>query len=278
MTTTLTVLFTVVGVAIGSFLNVCIDRLPLSKSILSPPSHCDACGRRLSVLDLVPLLSYLRLRGRCRYCRARIPLRVPMVELLTGVLFFLAFWYYGLSARFGVAAFWCCVFLVIIFIDWEHKLILNKVTYPMAAVALVILAADSLTSVSLVPGGLAFLPYDKPIILSGVIGGAVGSGFFFLVMVIYLLLFHHEGIGIGDIKLAGLIGLVTGWPMVIEALLIGILIGGLVAIVLLLLRLKGRKDTVPYGTLLAIGPIVTLFWGVSIFHWYQNLFGIQIIP
>jgi leader peptidase (prepilin peptidase)/N-methyltransferase len=273
MTITLTVLFTVVGVAIGSFLNVCIDRLPPNKSLLSPPSHCDACGHRLTALDLVPLLSYLWLRGRCRYCRARIPLRVPLVELLTGALFFLAFWYYDLSARFGVAAFWCCVFLVIIFIDWEHKLILNKVTYPMAVVALVILAVGSLTSGSVLPGGFAFLPLDKPVILSGVIGGAVGLGFFLLVFLI-----NPRGMGMGDIKLAGLIGLVTGWPMVVVALLIGTLIGGLAAIVLLSLRLKGRKDVLPYGTFLAIGPLVTLFWGVNIFHWYQNLFGLHIIP
>lgn len=95
MTNTLTVLFTIVGVAIGSFLNVCIDRLPSHKSLSFPPSHCDACQHRLSALDMVPLLSYLWLRGRCRYCGARIPLRVPLVELLTGVLFS---WLSGISA------------------------------------------------------------------------------------------------------------------------------------------------------------------------------------
>jgi leader peptidase (prepilin peptidase)/N-methyltransferase len=269
----LAALFTICGVVIGSFLNVCIDRLPQNKSLLSPPSHCDACGRRLAALDLVPLLSYLWLRGRCRYCGAHIPRRVPLVELLTGTLFFLAFWYYGLSARFGISAFWCCVFIVIIFIDWEHKLILNKVTYPAAALALVILAIDSATSAALIPEGLAFLPLDKPIILSGVIGGAVGLGFFLLVFLI-----NPRGMGMGDIKLAGLIGLVTGWPLVIEGLLIGILVGGLAAIAMLLLRLKGRKDALPYGSFLAIGPIITLLWGASIFHWYQNLFSVHIIP
>ncbi len=272
MTTVLTVIFTIVGIEIGSFLNVCIDRLPLHKSLVSPPSHCDACQHRLSVLDLVPLLSYLWLRGRCRYCGARIPLRVPLVELLTGALFFLAFWYFGLTAQFGITAFWCCVFLVIIFIDWEHKLILNKVTYPMAVVALVILAFDSLSRGSLTPGNLSFLPLDKPGILSGVIGGAVGLGFFLLIFLI-----NPRGMGLGDVKLAGLIGLVTGWPLVIVALLIGILIGGLAAIVLLSLKLKGRKDVIPYGSFLAIGPIITLFWGMDIFRWYQNLFGFHII-
>lgn len=272
MNTCLTVIFTAVGVAIGSFLNVCIDRLPLRQSLVSPPSHCDACQHRLSPVDLVPLLGYLWLRGRCRYCGARIPLRVPLVELLGGVVFFLSFWYFGLTVQFGITAFWCCIFLVIIFIDWEHKLILNKVTYPMAVLALVILAFDMLSPGSLLPGGLSFLPLDKPAILSGVIGGAVGFGFFLLVFFI-----TPRGMGMGDVKLAGLIGLVAGWPMAVVALLLGIFIGGLAALVLLSLRLKGRKDVIPYGTFLAIGPIITLFWGMDIFHWYQGLFGFSII-
>jgi len=272
MTAFQTILFTIVGVAVGSFLNVCIDRLPLQKSLVSPPSHCDVCGRRLSFADLVPLLSYLWLLGRCRYCDARIPLRVPLVELLTGVVFFLSFWYFGLTARFGVTAFWCCVFIVVMFIDWEHKLILNRVTYPMAVLALALLAFDSLSPGLLLPGGLSFLPSDKPAVLSGVIGGAAGLAFFLLVFLI-----TPRGMGMGDVKLAGLIGLVAGWPMTIVALLIGILLGGVLAIVLLGLRLKGRKDPIPYGTILAIGPIITLFWGMDIFRWYQGFFGFSLI-
>jgi len=272
MTITLTVLFTLVGFCVGSFLNVCIDRLPVHKSVVFTPSHCDSCQHPLAALDLIPLLSYLWLRGRCRYCGARIPLRVPLVELLAGVLFFLAFWYFGLTAQFGITAFWCCVFLVIIFIDWEHKLILNKVTYPMAALALVLLAFDSLSPGLLIPGNLSFLPLDKPAILSGVIGGAIGLFFFLLVFFI-----TPKGIGLGDVKLAALIGLVTGWPLAIVALLIGILIGGLAAVVLLSLRLKGRKDVLPYGTFLALGPIIAMFWGMDIFRWYQGLFGLHII-
>jgi len=272
MTAFLAALFTLVGLAVGSFLNVCIDRLPKNKSLLGPPSHCDACGRRLSLADLVPLLSYVWLRGRCRYCGARIPLRVLLVELLAGEVFFLSFWYFGLTARFGVTAFWCCVFIVVMFIDWEHKLILNKVTYPMAVLALALLAFDALFPGLLLPGGFPFLPLDKPAILSGVIGGAAGFAFFLLVFLI-----TPRGMGLGDVKLAGLIGLVAGWPMVVVALLIGILLGGLLAIVLLAFRLKGRKDAIPYGTFLAIGPIFALFWGADIFRWYQDLFGFSII-
>jgi len=236
MTILLTVIFTLLGIAIGSFLNVCIDRLPLRKSLVYPPSHCEACQHRLSLKDLIPLVSYLWLRGHCRYCRAQIPRRILLVELISGVLFFLAFWRFGLSAQFALTAFWSCVFLVIIFIDWEHQLILNKVTYPAAIVALVIL-------------------------------GAIGFVFFLIVFLI-----NPKGMGMGDVKLAGLIGLATGLPLVIVALLTGILLGGLVAIVLLLLRLKGRKDVISYGTFLAIGPIITLLWGNDIFNWYLSFF------
>jgi leader peptidase (prepilin peptidase)/N-methyltransferase len=136
----------------------------------------------------------------------------------------------------------------------------------------VILAFETLSPGSLLPGGLSFLPADKPAILSGVIGGAVGLGFFLLVYLIY-----PRGMGMGDVKLAGLIGLVAGWPMVIVALLIGIFIGGLAALVLLSLRLKGRKAPIAYGAIIAIGPIITLFWGMDIFRWYQGLFGLSLI-
>jgi leader peptidase (prepilin peptidase)/N-methyltransferase len=267
MTASLTVLFTIVGVVIGSFLNVCIDRLPLRQSLIHLPSHCDSCQHRLSVIELIPLLSYLFLRGRCRYCHARIPLRVPLVEWLGGVLFFLAFWRFGLSIQFGITVFWCCVFLVIIFIDWEQKLILNRVTLPAAIVALVILGFASLFPDSLILGNLLLFPEDKPGILSGIIAGAIGFVFFLIIFLI-----NPRGMGMGDVKLAGLIGLVTGFPLVIVALLIGIFIGGLVAIVLLLLRFKGRKDVIAYGTFLGMGPIVTLLWGVEIYHWYRGLF------
>jgi len=265
MTILLTVIFTLLGIAIGSFLNVCIDRLPLRRSLAYPPSRCEACQHSLSLKDLVPLFSYLWLRGRCRYCRAQIPRRVLLVEVLSGILFFLAFWHFGLSAQFALSAFWSCVFLVIIFIDWEHQLILNKVTYPAAIVALVILAVDSLLPEPGILGNLEFFP--QPSILSGVIGGAIGFVFFLIVFLI-----NPKGMGMGDVKLAGLIGLATGLPLVIVALLTGILLGGLVAIVLLLLRLKGRKDVIPYGTFLAIGPIVTLLWGNDIFNWYLSFF------
>ena len=265
MTVLLAVIFTLLGLAVGSFLNVCIDRLPARRSLAYPPSHCDACQHSLSVRDLVPVFSYLWLRGRCRYCGAGIPRRVLLVEALTGALFLLAFWRFGLTPPFAITAFWSCIFLVIIFIDWEHKLILNRVTYAAAVVALVILAAASLFPEAGLLANLELTP--RPAILSGVIGGAIGLVFFLIVFII-----NPRGMGMGDVKLAGLIGLSAGFPLGLVALFIGIFIGGLAAVVLLAMRRKGRKDVVPYGTFLAIGPIVTMLWGIPILDWYQGLF------
>jgi leader peptidase (prepilin peptidase)/N-methyltransferase len=265
MTILLTVFFTLVGLAVGSFLNVCIDRLPRRKSLVSPPSHCDACGRSLTPLDLVPVISYLWLRGRCRYCGERIPRRVIIVEALTGLIFLLAFWRFELTPRFGIAAFWSCVFLIIIFIDLEHKLILNKVTYPAAVIALVLLGADSIFPGAGIFGDIHLVP--QPSIWSGLIGGAIGFTFFLLVFII-----NPRGMGMGDVKLVALIGLATGFPLALAALFIGIFIGGLAAVLLLSLKKKGRKDIMPYGVFLGIGPIIALLWGSGIIDWYRGLF------
>jgi leader peptidase (prepilin peptidase)/N-methyltransferase len=267
----LAVIFTLLGIVVGSFLNVCIDRLPAGGSLVSPPSRCDSCQRRLTPLDLIPVISYLWLRGRCRYCQAPIPRRVPLVEALSGLYFLLACWRFILSpenpdyAAFGITVFWGCVFLVVMFIDWEHKLILNKVTYPAAVVALVILAVDSVFPDLGLLDFLHLVP--SPGILSGIIGGAIGFVFFFLVFLI-----NPSGMGMGDIKLVGLMGLVVGFPYAVAALLVGVVIGGAVAVVLLSLKIKGRKDVIPYGTFLVIGPMVMLLWGNDIISWYLKGF------
>jgi len=261
----LTVVFALFGIAVGSFLNLSIDRLPAGKSLVYPPSHCDACQHRLSLKDLVPIFSYLWLRRRCRYCQAPIPQRVFWVEVGSGFLFVFLYWYYGLSAELAVTAFYGSLFIVLGVIDLEHKLILNKITYPAAVVAVIILAIDSFLPEPGLFSSLIFIP--EPSILSGVIGGAIGFVFFLIVFLI-----NPRGMGMGDIKLAGLIGLVTGFPLVIVALFIGIFIGGLVAVTLLSLKIKGRKDVIPYGAFLALGPMVTLLWGNDILSWYLGLF------
>lgn len=246
----LTFIFALLGIAIGSFLNVCIDRLPARKSLVYPPSSCDACQHRLSPQELIPVFSYLWLRGRCRYCHTHIPQRVFWVELGTGLLFAFLYWNYGLSIEFAIIAFYSCLFIVLALIDLEHKLILNRIVYPSIVVVLII---DAL------------LP--QPGIIKGVIGGAIGFG-----LLLILAIVSRGGMGWGDVKMAALIGLVTGFPLVFIALLIGIILGGLVAGILLLLKIKKRKESIPFGPFLSLSTMLTLLWGNDILNWYLSSF------
>ena len=250
----LIVVFVLLGMVVASFLNVCCDRLPAGESLVYPPSHCPACQRRLSAKDLIPIFSYLWLHGRCRYCQASIPRRLLWVEAGTGVLFGFTYWRYGLSIELAIILFYCCLFIVLLVIDLEHGLILNKVVYPAMAVALLI---------------SIFLPQLE--VVSGIkqaaIGGGIGLGLFLLGVLI-----SRGGMGWGDVKMAALIGLVVGFPLVFVALLMGIILGGLVAGVLLLFKIKKRKETIPFGPFLSLAAMATLLWGSKILSWYLGLF------
>jgi leader peptidase (prepilin peptidase)/N-methyltransferase len=259
----LIVIFSLLGLVIASFLNVCIDRLPARQSLISPPSHCPACQRRLALKDLIPVFSYLWLRGRCRYCGAPIPRRVLWVELGTALLFGYLYWHYivwqpGSGIELAVALFYSCIFILIMVIDWEKGLILNKIVLPAIAAAIVISAAFSI-----------FLP-DVEIV--PFIGWAAAGGGIGLVIFALIVIASRGGMGWGDVKLAALIGLVTGFPLVFIALLMGVILGGVVAVILLALRIKKRKEGIPFGPFLALAAIITLLWGNGILSWYQGLF------
>ncbi len=239
---------------VASFLGVCIDRLPRKQSIVSPPSHCGACQHPLGAKDLVPILSYLWLRGRCRYCRTLIPQRLLWLEIGMGALFAFLYWRYGLTVELAVIAFYCALFILLLFIDLEHGIIPNKVVYPAAAVALLL---------------NIFLP--EPGLARSAIGGGIGFALLFLIVVV-----SRGGMGWGDVKMAALIGLVVGFPLVFVALFLAVVSGGLVAAGLLLFRLKKRKEGIPFGPFLSLGTMVTLLWGYDIVAWYLRL--IQILP
>ena len=257
-------IFAILGLTVGSFLNVCIDRLPAGKSIVRLRSHCDSCNYSLGALDLVPVFSYLWLRGRCRYCGARIPVRLPIVELATSLIFAFLTWHYGLGLELAMALIYASLFLVIFVIDLERGLILNVVVYPGMALALVF----SLFWFNNIPD-YSYWPYAGVWytgIWSALLGGAAGFGVMLLPFLI-----SRGGMGGGDVMLAGLIGMVIGFPLVFLALLLGILAGGLVAIFLLVFRLRSRKDPIPFGPFLAAAAMVTLIWGQPIYEWYMGL-------
>jgi leader peptidase (prepilin peptidase)/N-methyltransferase len=249
-------LFALLGLIVGSFLNVCIDRLPRNESIVYPPSHCAVCQHKLAVKDLIPLFSYLRLRGRCRYCQASIPRKLFWVEFATGLIFALLYWHYGLSAELGVMAFYACLFIIIFVIDLEHGLILNKVVYPGMVVALL----------------LALLPHPwlTRWLVTGVANAALGGAVSFVILFLIAIL-SRGGMGWGDVKLAALIGLATGFPLVFFSLIMGAILGGIVAVALIIAKKKTRRETIPFGPFLAVATVITLLWGSNILNWYLGL-------
>ena len=252
----LIVIFAVLGFVVGSFLNVCIDRLPQGKSIVFPPSHCEACQHKLSARDLIPVFSYLRLGGRCRYCQASMPRRIFWLELTSAVVFALLYWHFRLHPELAVMIFYACLFIVIFVIDLEHGLILNKVVYPAMVVALL----------------LALYPWPwlrdsmGMRVAYAALGGAIGFAIFLLIAII-----SRGGMGWGDVKLAALIGLATGFPLIIVAVIMAAILGGVVAVALVIGRRKKRRETVPFGPFLAVAAMVTLLWGNSILGWYLGL-------
>jgi len=247
--------FALFGLAVGSFLNVVADRLPEGESIVYPPSHCSTCGHALATGDLIPVVSYISLRGRCRYCGAPIPKRLPIIEAVTGALFAFLYLRYGLILQTVVFAFYFCIFLTILVTDFEHRIIPNKIVYPSAVIALVI---SSYTP------GIG--------IVNALIGGGFGFILFILIAVFSFLVFKKEGMGIGDIKLITLIGIVTGFPMVIVAIYLAIISGGLVAIFLVVTKLKKMKDLIAYGVFLSLATMATLLWGRDILNWYMRFY------
>ena len=252
--------FTLLGLFVGSFLNVCMDRLPQGQSIITPRSHCATCNRKLANLDVIPVFSYLWLRGRCRYCQAHIPLRLPIVEGVTGLLFTLLYWKSGLGPELAISLVYACLLSIIFVIDLEHQLVLDKVTYPAMALALIL--AFFWPKIGMV-SSLQVGAVQLGMLVSALTGGALGLAAMALPFIIY-----RQGIGLGDVKLGALVGLMTGFPLAIVAVLLSWIMGGLVAASLLALKIKKLKDPIPSATFLAISAMVTLLWGDVIWQWY----------
>ena len=252
--------FFILGAAIGSFLNVVADRLPAGKSIVLPPSHCPECHYRLSAKDNIPIFSYLWLRGHCRNCGATIPMRLFWMELGMGLLFAFLCWHYGFIWELAFVAFYCCIFVVLLITDLEHGVLPNKIVYPGVAVASVLAILGSLFGFE--PHYITNLGF-KWWVVDTIVGGAIFFGFLFIVVVA-----SKGGMGWGDVKLAGLVGLVTGFPLVFVAMFLAFVGGGLIAGILLLLRVKKRKDTVPFGPFISLAAVATLFWGRDILGFF----------
>jgi leader peptidase (prepilin peptidase)/N-methyltransferase len=246
----------VFGACIGSFLNVCIYRLPAGKSISWPPSHCPLCSGNIRVYDNLPILSFIVLRGRCRDCGARISVRYPLVELITGLAGSAVMLKFGATPSAALMFVFIAALIVITFIDIDTQRIFDIITLP--GILLGIAASF-------------FLPHIS--FRDALIGMLAGGGILYAIAWAYLTLKKREGMGGGDIKLLAMIGAFIGWQGVVMTIFIGSFAGTIVGGLQMILgrRFDGRLR-IPFGPFLAIGAVTYVFYGDALFYWYLNLF------
>jgi len=248
---TVSIIF-ILGMCIGSFLNVCIYRLPTSKSIADPPrSICPSCNSHIRFYDNIPVLSYIWLKGRCRNCDAPISFRYPMVEVISGSFAVSLFLTFGLSLESLVYFVFISSLIVITFIDLDHKIIPDIISLPGIPIGLV--ASFALPTITL---------------KASVLGLLIGGGSLWFVAWAYNLIAHRDGMGGGDIKLLAMIGTIIGWKGVIFTIFASSVVGSCVGIAMMLIKGKNMRFAIPFGPFLSIGAIAYVFFGSQFIAWY----------
>jgi leader peptidase (prepilin peptidase) / N-methyltransferase len=242
------------GALIGSFLNVCIYRLPRGESIVWPGSHCPSCTKAIEYYDNIPLLSYLWLGGRCRACRASISMRYPIVEAANAAGYLAILWAFGPSLTTVLYALLFSALLVVTGTDLTHKIIPNVVTLPGIVLGLL--------------GAATVLPVG---IINALLGVAVGGGILWALAWASPYLFGREGMGGGDIKLLAMIGAFLGWKPALLTIMIGSLAGSLIGVSLIALRFMKRDEYIPFGPFLVFGALLSMFFAEPLVEWYQGL-------
>lgn len=244
------------GMVVGSFLNVCICRIPINESIVSPPSHCPLCSYQIRWYDNIPLMSYLLLRGKCRGCGAHISFQYPLVELLNGVLTLLLFLRFGPTLVFAALFIFCSALVVITFIDIEHQII-----------------PDEISLSGIVVGFILSFFLEGHSWLNSLLGILLGGGSLLLVAYLYQRLTGKDGMGGGDIKLLAMMGAFLGWKAVPFIIFASSLVGSLIGVSIMLLQKKDSKLAIPFGPYLAFGAVLYIFYGKPLIRWYLGLSG-----
>jgi leader peptidase (prepilin peptidase)/N-methyltransferase len=239
------------GTVIGSFLNVCIHRLPKDESIMFPASRCPACQAPIRPWDNIPLVSFALLRGRCRACRSPISWRYPLVEGITGLLFALTVDRFGVSLQAALLLAFLAGLVAVSFIDLDHQVIPNVVTLPGIPLGLL--------------GGV--IGGDPPF-LDRLIGALAGAGFLYLVLLYGSVVYGQDAMGEGDLNLIAFVGAFLGWQAVVVTILVACLTGSAIGLGLIASRRLGRREHIPFGPFLALGAVVALFWGQALVEWY----------
>jgi len=255
MTTPWLLLFAgLLGLAAGSFLNVCIYRLPLDQSLVFPGSHCTVCNRKLSWFENVPVLAWVVLGGRCRTCHTEISVVYPLVEAFTGGMFVWAVWEYGPGWLLFSRLLLGCMLVVLFFVDLRHRILPDVITVPGSIVGFI----------------LSFV--TPPGWVSSLIGLVIGGLIPLVLAKAYLRVRKVEGLGMGDVKMLALIGAFLGWPLALLTLALGSLLGSLVGLGLIATRRGDMKLALPFGTFLAIATMISATVGDALVAWYMGFY------
>jgi len=264
------------GLLFGSFLNVCIYRLPRDLSVVTPRSFCPECDHGIAWYDNIPLLSYVLLRGQCRHCRARISWRYPLVELLTALCFAAAVWIQpqhqidAMAVKYGV---FCAISITLIFADLEERILPDEFTLGGVAAGIIFAWFVPVTNMSLVR---FFMNMENPRVVSVIesaAAAAISSGALWLVGFLYEKMRHREGLGLGDVKMVAMIGAFLGLQFVLLTLIVGSLLGAVIGLLYILITRKDASSyELPFGSFLGIGAIAVAFWGEVLMTAY-NSFG-----
>lgn len=269
----------VFGLIIGSFLNVCISRLPAGKSVVTPRSRCPKCHKHIKPYDNIPVLSYLLLAGKCRNCKAKISPVYPAVELLTGLLFVACYFVFGNSVLTVKWAAFSAILVVLIFTDWRERILPDVVNFTGLAFALMIsffVRPEDGTAMWIANRMFDFPP-PAPVIsfADAVIGAAVGGGLLWLVGEGYFRLRGREGMGFGDVKMMLMAGAFLGLRRTILTILAGSLLGAILGAIFIVASRKGSNYELPFGTFLGAAALLVVFFGTPVVAWYQSLFLIR---
>ena len=245
-----------IGLVIGSFSNVCIYRIPRNESVIFPASHCPVCNQSIKWYDNIPLLSYLILKGKCRYCQIKISAQYPLVEFLTGYIYLVLFLLYGLQLKAFVYMLLCSALIIISFIDLKEQIIPDTISLPFTAIGFLL---------------SFFLKDISPI--DSLLGILIGGGSLLLVAVVGSYLFKKEAMGGGDIKLAAMVGAFLGWQLTLLSLFLGFFFGAIYGLIILIKNKEKdeESDVVPFGPFIALGTVLALFFGEAILKWYFML-------
>jgi leader peptidase (prepilin peptidase)/N-methyltransferase len=241
----------VLGTIVGSFLNVCIHRIPQGKSIITPSSHCPRCKTPIRFYDNIPLASFLILQGRCRKCEAPISLRYPLVEFLMGLFSLILLLRFGISTLYLIYLAFFASLTLVSFIDLSHRIIPDVISLPGIVIGIVI----------------SFL-HPQMSVKDSLIGVLLGGGSLYVVASVYHLITKREGMGGGDVKLLAMIGAFIGWKGVLFTILCSSFIGTVVGVTLMLVSLADSKYAVPFGPFLSLGAVIYVLWGEALITWY----------